>query len=109
MTARECAAAREADRRRLLGVLANLAELGRPVPCLTAAEPVRSYWTSEDEQDQAFAARLCVSCAGRADCGAYGGTNPKEFGVYGARTDHERQPHRGRPSTSNDKTTEDVA
>lgn len=86
-----------ADRAHLHGYLADLLESGRPVPCVRRGGHDRGAWTSEDPEEQAYAARLCVGCAGRVRCDAYGLTYPKEQGVYGARTQQERQPRRGRP------------
>lgn len=94
MTATE----REAERTALVDFLRTLHADGRPVPCLTPDRRDRALWTSEDDEEQAFAARLCVRCAGATRCGLYGQSHPREFGVYGGATNQERQPRRGRPS-----------
>lgn len=91
------AAERAAHRARLTAYLADLIESGRPVPCVQRGGHDTGAWTSEDAEDQAYAARLCVGCAGRIRCDEYGMAWPREHGVYGARTTTERQPRRGRP------------
>lgn len=91
-------AERDADRLRLLALLADLSESGRRIPCMDGTVADVSGFTSEDEAEQQRAARLCVGCAGATTCGQYGTTYPKEFGVYGGATNSERQPKRGRPA-----------
>lgn len=96
MTAEE----RDQARERLLWFLADLRDSGRRVPCMEPERIDVSGFTSEDEAQQQYAARLCVGCAGATTCGQYGAAYPKEFGVYGGATNSERQPRRGRPAKS---------
>lgn len=88
--------ARDRDQGALLAHLAALLAARRPVPCLDAAPEDRGLWTSEDGEDQAFAARLCLECHGRTACAAFGRAWPKEAGVYGGATERDRRPP-GRP------------
>lgn len=94
------AAERDADRDELVTFLADLRKSGRPVPCIEPDRVDVTAFTSDDEDRQQYAARLCVGCAGATTCGQYGARYPKEFGVYGGATNRERQPRRGRPSKS---------
>lgn len=96
MTARE----RQAAHDELVAYLSDLREAGRPVPCMEPGRVDVTGFTSEDEAQQRYAARLCVGCAGVTTCGQYGAAYPKEFGVYGGATNSERQPRRGRPSNT---------
>ena len=95
---------READRGRLVGFLVDLRAGGRRVPCLDLPDAAPLF-VSDDEDEQRFAARLCVGCAGATDCGAYGLRWPKEHGVYGGATTAERQPQIGRPRKPKTATT----
>ena len=83
----------------LLAHLASLADRGHVAPCLTLPG---AGWTAEDAEAQQFAAQLCGDCPAIASCGDYGRAFPKEFGVYGGMTDHERRPRLGRPRTHTD-------
>ena len=87
---------RTAARRVLLEHLAHLADNGRMAPCLRWPD---AGWTSEDVEEQALAARLCLTCPAVEPCRTYGLAYPQEFGVYGAVTEHERRPALGRPAT----------
>ena len=102
------AAEREADRARLLRFLVNLRANGRRVPCLDLPDAAPLF-VADDEDEQRFAARLCVGCAGATDCGAYGLRWPKEHGVYGGATTTERQPRKGRPRKKETETKEPAA
>lgn len=94
---------RDQARERLLIFLVELRDSGRRIPCMDNERVDVSGFTSEDEDQQRFAARLCVGCAGATTCGQYGVRFPKEFGVYGGATNSERQPRRGRPAKSSSK------
>lgn len=74
-----------------MATLVDLAESGRPVPCMAASVDVAACWTSDDEEQQTYAARLCVGCAGLKRCAEYGAAWPKEVGTYGAMTERERR------------------
>src|SRR5665647_3231188 len=90
---------RAGARRALLDVLDAHTQAGRAIPC--RVWPLAG-WTSEDVEEQALAARLCPPCPALGSCGEYGDAFPLEFGVYSAKTNHERRPTLGRPR----KTTE---
>ena len=90
---------RTAARRVLLEHLAHLADNGHMAPCLRCPD---AGWTAEDVEEQALAASLCLACPAVELCRTYGLAFPKEQGVYGAMTDHDRRPALGRPR----KTTE---
>ena len=94
---------RTETRRVLLAELDRHVQAGREVLCLTWRD---AGWTSDDEAEQALAARLCPACPALGPCGAYGLAWPKEQGVYGARTEHERRAALARPTT---EPTEKVA
>lgn len=94
------AAERAAERAALLGFLADLRASSRRVPCMALPLADTVGFTSDDEDEQRSAARLCVGCAGATDCGAYGLRWPREHGVYGGATTSERQPRMGRPPTA---------
>lgn len=97
------AAEREADRQRFLAFMADLQHAGRRIPCQDGSITDISGFTSDDEQEQQRAARLCVVCAGATTCGQYGARYPKEFSVYGGATNSERHPRRGRPAKTSSK------
>ncbi|MCB2177570.1 MAG: WhiB family transcriptional regulator [Actinomycetales bacterium] len=82
---------RHEARAELLAYLEQLADNGARVPCREVPVPERGIWTSDDHEAQDLAARLCVGCAGVIACQAYGLAWPKEAGVYGAMTEHERR------------------
>lgn len=82
---------RDADRAELFGYLERLAANGGTVPCRSAFADDAAAWTSSDPLEQSRAAVLCVGCAGVKACDAYGLRWPKEAGVYGGRTESERQ------------------
>lgn len=75
-------------RRALLDVLDAHDAAGRAIPCRVDPDPA---WTSDDPEDQAFAARLCARCPALDDCNAYGAAYPKEAGVYGGTTEFTRR------------------
>jgi len=79
-------------RRALLAVLAGHDAAGRRIPCHAVPVADRGAWTSDDPDDQALAARLCGPCPAIEACRLYGSTFPKECGVYGAMTEHDRRP-----------------
>lgn len=83
-------------RRILLAELDRHVQAGREVPCLTWRD---AGWTSEDDAEQALAARLCPACPAVGACRAYGSAWPKEAGVLGAVLEHERRAGLARPST----------
>lgn len=89
-------AARVEARRALLAVLAAHEDAGRRIPCLSVSEA--AAWTSDDPDDQTVAARLCGPCPAIEPCRLYGATFPREWGVYGARTNDDRRPRVGRPT-----------
>ena len=78
--------------------LDDLIEGGAPVPCRQVDHRARDLWISEDLEELALAARMCLGCRGRVDCEAYGLRHPKEAGVYGGLLPQERRPKRGRPT-----------
>jgi len=92
-------AERTEARRVLLAELDRHTNAGRAIPCRVWQ---LAGWTSDDEAEQALAARLCPACPALGPCDDYGVAWPKEQGVYGASTEHERRPSLGRPR----KTTE---
>jgi len=92
-----------ADRARLLGVLADLFASGCRVPCVDSSDP--TPWTADDPAEQELAARMCVGCAGFADCRTFIRRWPKESGVYGATTEADRRPRPGRRPATTSPTT----
>jgi len=83
-------AGRVEARRALLAVLTAHQDAGRRIPCLSASDV--AAWTSDDPDDQAVAARACEPCPAIEPCRLYGVVFPKEAGVYGAMTEHDRRP-----------------
>ncbi len=79
---------------RLVSILADLAESGRPAPCVKT--PV-AEWTSEDAGDQEYIARLCLGCFARTACHEYITAYPEPAGVWAGLTESDRAPRRGRP------------
>lgn len=75
-------------RRALLDLLDAHDTAGRPIPCRVDPDPA---WTSDDPEDQAFAARLCARCPALDHCRAYGTAFHKEAGVYGGTTEFQRR------------------
>jgi len=64
----------------LLEYLANLASVGRVVPCWS--DPLAG-WISEDAREIRAAKRLCASCPAFDGCREYGtGEGRREYGVY---------------------------
>jgi len=94
---------RAGARRALLDLLDRHTIAGRVIPCLTG--PLAG-WTSDDEAEQALAARLCPACPAVGPCGEYGAAFPLEFGVYSAKTYTERRPRSGRPRKTTETTEE---
>ena len=94
---------RAGARRALLDVLDAHTQAGRAIPC--RVWPLAG-WTSEDVEEQALAARLCPGCPAQLDGRAYGDAFPLEFGVYSAKTNHERRPTLGRPRKATETTEE---
>lgn len=95
------AAERTEARRVLLDHFDVLTDAGHPPTCWTVPLPERACWTADDPAEQAVAARLCQSCPALTACREYGTAFPKEYGVYGGRTDTQRRPRRGRPTKEN--------
>ncbi len=91
-------AVRDAERAELLAMAADQLDRRRPVPCVGATD--RTGWTSDDVDAQRLAAAMCAPCSVIAMCRAFGQHWPHESGVYGAVTDDERRPRRGRPRTT---------
>ena len=87
---------RAGARRALLDVLDAHTNAGRAIPCRVWPD---AGWTAEDVAEQQLAASMCHRCPAVEPCRTYGLAHPREFGVYGARTDHERRPRLGRPKT----------
>jgi hypothetical protein len=77
------------DWRGLSQLIAATAER-QPVPCRVADIAPIAGWTSEDPREQAIAATACQACPVLEQCRAYGLNHPKESGVYGGITEHER-------------------
>ena len=90
---------RTAARAALLAELDRLSDHGNPPPCWTVALPERGCFTSDDDSEQALAARMCRPCPAVEPCQAYGDAWPREAGTYGGRSEHERRPSLGRPTT----------
>ena len=67
---------RTAARAALLAELDRLSDHGNPPPCWTVALPERGCFTSDDDSEQALAARMCRPCPARAECRAYGDAFP---------------------------------
>ena len=92
------AAERSAAFGRLGRLLADLRESGRRVPCQDIPDAWRLY-LADDEDEQRMAGRLCVGCAALADCAEFIDAHPGEAGVYAGRTEADRKPRKGRPTT----------
>lgn len=80
---------RAAERNRLLGLIAGLADVGVEVPCRDVE--IRGWWTSEDQHEQEAAVHRCRDCPVLAECRTFGRRWPDQFGVYGAETQPQRQ------------------
>lgn len=79
------------DHRQLAAYLARLEDNGQRVPCRDPRADVRDLWTSDEPARQAQAAVRCVGCPALKACDAYGLVHPREAGVYGGRTERDRQ------------------
>lgn len=84
-------AERAEARRALLDVLDAHAAAGRTIPC---REHRDAGWTSDDPAEQAATAGLCEPCPAIDGCRLYGTAYPKEAGIYGGLTEHDRRPSR---------------
>ncbi len=93
----------DAERAQLLEMIADQLDRRRPVPCVQATPTVRAWWTADDVDAQRLAAARCAPCSVIAMCRAFGQHWPHESGVYGAVTEDERGPRRGRPRTTDTK------
>ena len=77
-------------RAELVAHLDTLTDRGHPPTCRTHT---RSWWVSDDPDDQARAAIECrTSCPALTPCREYGLAHPKEWGTYGGLSHTERQP-----------------
>ena len=61
------------------------------VPCRNGHQPPPASWTSDDTTEQTAAATACGPCPVLAQCRTYGIDHPKETGIYGGLTPHQRK------------------
>ena len=83
-------AEREADRAALLAEVDRHEVAGLRIPCRFGPLAHTARWTSDDDRAQALAAAACDGCPALDSCHAYGAAHPREAGVYGGRTEHDR-------------------
>jgi hypothetical protein len=74
------------DRTTLLFAIGDAINAGDTIPC--QEQPF--YFTSESSDHQHVAARWCGDCPVLKVCRKYGKEHPREYGVYGGLTDHQR-------------------
>lgn len=74
---------------RLMSIVADLAESGRPAPCLGRHS---AAWTAEDDTEATqYAASCCLACPALTACRQYVTNHPEPAAVYGGLTASERK------------------
>lgn len=80
-----------ADRLALLALIEAEEGEGRAVPCRTGDAYVTAAWTADGDDEQRVAAAACSPCPVKRECRRFGLAWPDLPGVYGGRTERERQ------------------